>query len=111
VPQYCHNLGKTLSFMLLRMWHKRRCSTQIDYCAKGHRAAKFPREWCHQTFIGVPSENGPDRTLRLTQKAEFAFTEVSGVVPLVVAGEIDVLLAERREMLLERPGRLVPHRG
>jgi hypothetical protein len=52
--------------------------------------------------IGVPSENGPDRTLRLTQRPEFAFTEFRGVAPLVVAGEIDVLPAKRGKMLSER---------
>jgi hypothetical protein len=46
-------------------------------------------------LLEVPSENGPDRTLRLTQRPEFAFTEFRGVAPLVVAGEIDVLPAER----------------
>ena len=53
-------------------------------------------------FLGVPSENGPDRTLRLTQRPEFAFTEFRGVAPLVVAGEIDVLPAKRVKMLSER---------
>jgi hypothetical protein len=53
-------------------------------------------------LLGVPSENGPDRTLRLTQRPEFAFTEFRGVAPLVVAGEIDVLPAKRGKMLSER---------
>ena len=52
--------------------------------------------------LGVPSENGPDRTLRLTHRPEFAFTEFRGVAPLVVAGEIDVLPAKRGKMLSER---------
>jgi hypothetical protein len=53
-------------------------------------------------YTGVPSENGPGRTLRLTQRPEFAFTEFRGVAPLVVAGEIDVLPAKRGKMLSER---------
>jgi hypothetical protein len=57
---------------------------------------------CRSEGLGVPSENGPDRTLRLTQRPEFAFTEFRGVAPLVVAGEIDVLPAKRRKMLSER---------
>ena len=52
-------------------------------------------------MTGVPSENGPDGTLRLTQRPEFAFTEFHGVAPLIVAGEIDVLPAKRGKMLSE----------
>jgi hypothetical protein len=60
------------------------------------------RAWMWRNLDGVPSENGPDRTLRLTQRPEFAFTEFRGVAPLVVAGEIDVLPAKRGKMLSER---------
>ena len=45
--------------------------------------------------IGVPSENGRDRTLGLPKRPELALAESCGVAPLVVAGEIDVFPSER----------------
>jgi hypothetical protein len=66
------------------------------------RTSGPPSNPLHYVAFGDPSENGPDRTLRLTQRPEFAFTEFRGVAPLVVAGEIDVLPAKRGKMLSER---------
>ena len=58
--------------------------------------------------IGVASENGPYRTLGLTQRPESAFAASRGVAPLVVAGKVDLLPAEQRQVLQERGGQRMP---
>ncbi len=53
-------------------------------------------------LYGVPSENGPDRTLGLPKRPELALAESCCVAPLVIAGEIDVFPSERGEVLSGR---------
>ncbi len=57
---------------------------------------------CAIRQVGVPSENGPDRTLGLPKRPEPALAKSCGVAPLVVAGEIDVFPSEWREVLSQR---------